>query len=161
MRVQALTDTNGQFITSWGATSHFNESETWCRCGCGLKLMDVGLIDILETARLRINKAITVISGVRCADHNAFVGGAAQSKHLPDARGIGSAADLSGPPLSQLLVTLVTMDPPGLGAGPTKVHVDSREGHARWGYDAWAGLTPEGALRMALEGKLPGLMGAA
>lgn len=158
MRVAAKADTNGQLLTSWGTTSHFNESEIWCRCLCGLKAMDVILIDLLETLRLRGNKPITVESGVRCPFHNAFVNGAARSQHLPDADGIGAAVDLSGPNPAELLVGLVAMDPPGLGAGPTKLHVDTRDGHGRWGYDAWSTITPELALQRALEGDLPGLM---
>lgn len=158
MRIAAKTDSNGQFLTGWGATSHFNESEFRCRCECGLKAMDVGLIDMLETLRLRINRPITIISGVRCPGHNKFVGGVSKSMHLPNDQGVGCAADLGAPPLAQILVALVAMDPPGLGAGPTKLHVDTREGHSRWGYSIWHTMTPELALQKALEGDLIGWM---
>lgn len=78
--------------------------------------------------------AVTVHSGSRSGAHNAEVGGAPSSMHvsLPGRR--GAAADVScarGTP-REWYRFLDRLGAPGLGLYADHVHVDNREGHARW-----------------------------
>jgi uncharacterized protein YcbK (DUF882 family) len=84
---------------------------------------------------LRAQFGVTVVnSGVRTPEHNRAVGGAPASFHLWLAGRRGVAADVHcarGTP-ADWKAFLETLNPGGLGAYPTHVHVDNRPGHARW-----------------------------
>ena len=79
-------------------------------------------MDDLERLRVAVHRPIRIVSGYRCQQHNAAVGGAPRSQHL-----YGKAADL--------VVGLATV-PEALAAGFTGVghrgqwvvHVDVRQG---------------------------------
>lgn len=62
--------------------------ETVCKCGCGLNITTT-FMNLLNDLREEFGKPIIVLSGARCAEHNAKVGGAKQSAHIE-----GRAADL-------------------------------------------------------------------
>jgi uncharacterized protein YcbK (DUF882 family) len=71
-------------------TTHFTRSEFACRCGCGADGIDERLVASLETMREVLGQPLRVRSGIRCAAHNAAVGGAPGSAHLR-----GLAADVA------------------------------------------------------------------
>lgn len=67
----------------------FEEWEFRCR-HCGQVLVNPKLVTLLQALRDRVGRAVIVNSGYRCPEHNAEVGGAAQSQHL-----LGTAADIT------------------------------------------------------------------
>lgn len=69
-------------------TDNFTKEEFACRCGCGLKSIDEGLVHRLQVCRDIIGESIEVLSGCRCQKHNEVVGGELKSYHLK-----GDAAD--------------------------------------------------------------------
>lgn len=62
--------------------------ETACKCGCGLNITPKFHF-ILNQIRLEYGKPIVVLSGARCPEHNAKIGGAKKSSHIE-----GLAVDL-------------------------------------------------------------------
>ena len=75
---------------------HFRKEEFLCRCGkCEMSAEAeaniVALVEnVLDPAREKFGKPIIVHSGYRCPQHNAAVGGVANSQHLR-----GEAADIT------------------------------------------------------------------
>jgi len=121
-------------------SANFSRSEFACKCGCGFGLQpgDVSpaLVDGLQALR-NIVGAVQILSGCRCAKHNASpsVLGALNSRHLK-----GDAADIlvmSVRPAE--LYAAVNMIPVfregGVGFGYGRFHVDARGTRARWRYD--------------------------
>lgn len=115
---------------------HFDASEFACHCGCGFgtRLGDVAgaLVDLLEAIRAHFEAPVTVVSGCRCAAHNARVGGAKISQHR-----YGKAADIKvqGVP-PRIVADFVSERYPktfGVGRYGTWTHVDVRRAPARWG----------------------------
>lgn len=69
----------------WGSVRHFSKGEFACRCGrCGgfPAEPEEALVRLAEEVREHFDAPVTVSSGVRCAAHNAAVGGVANSRHL-------------------------------------------------------------------------------
>ena len=111
-------------------SENFSRSEFACKCGCGLDSVDVELLRILETLRSHFDRPITINSGHRCVDYNAFVGGSSNSQHL-----YGRAADIVVDGIDPALVYELAdqMGIGGAGEYSTFTHVDSRtNGPARW-----------------------------
>ena len=81
-------------------SEHFDASEFWCRgqdqktCKCNHSLkVQAELIEMLEELRkLCGNRPLYINSGYRCPEHNASIGGAANSQHC-----LGTAADVARP----------------------------------------------------------------
>ena len=78
-------------------SEHFALAEFACKCGrwprCTRTRPLPALVAALETARARhYPTGLVIESGVRCAVHNATVGGAKRSRHVA-----GAAADLRVP----------------------------------------------------------------
>lgn len=83
---------------------------------------DVGLIGRLQLLRSKGGRPLEIVSGYRTAQHNAAIGGAANSLHL-----WGMAADI--PAGYAVLADAVAAGFTGIGmSGPWVVHVDVREG---------------------------------
>lgn len=82
---------------------HFRKEEFLCRCGkcempAEVEANIVALVEnVLDPAREKFGKPITVNSGYRCPKHNAAVGGVANSQHLQ-----GEAADITSADNEQL-----------------------------------------------------------
>lgn len=107
---------------------YFNFSEFACKhCGrCRISAFHVRQLDLM---REEVGP-ITIISGTRCEEHNAAVGGARNSQHrpYPGNRGISMASDIPG------IVTRAWLKAKkwfsGIGYVPSEgdivVHVDSR-----------------------------------
>ena len=110
-------------------TAHFSLQETLCPC-CGQTRPLTDLVptaQMLEGIRARLSRPIKVLSWVRCARHNARVGGAKGSYHL-----IGWAVDfvVEGMPARQVQDRLAD-HPGGLGCYARFTHVD-RGPRRRW-----------------------------
>lgn len=76
------TPTTGDF---WDDIKYFKKSEFKCKCGkCGGYPANPKekLIRVADKVRANLGGAATVSSGVRCANHNANVGGVSNSRHL-------------------------------------------------------------------------------
>lgn len=71
-------------------TKNFSKAEFACKCGCGLYNLVPAVSASCQVIRDELGMAVTVNSGVRCAKHNAKVGGVKDSYHTQ-----GKAADLS------------------------------------------------------------------
>jgi len=77
----------------WDGIRYFSKGEFACRCGrCGgfPAEPEEALVRLAEAVREHFDAPVAVSSGVRCAAHNAAVGGVANSRHLT-----GKAVDLA------------------------------------------------------------------
>lgn len=121
-------------VTQRALSPNFNSRETKCHCGCGEWKVSPTLVQSLELLRKKAgNLPIYINSARRCAVHNANVGGAADSQHLN-----GKAADITHSKLSllellKIVETVATFKNGGIGVYETFLHVDVRQGEARWG----------------------------
>ena len=60
---------------------NFSRAELSCR-HCGDYIHDIEFLDRLQALRARLKRSVRILSGHRCALHNARVGGAPLSHHL-------------------------------------------------------------------------------
>src|SRR3954453_10332336 len=119
-------------------STHFRWSEFRCHDGTsapGHSHPDLRQLCVryLEPLRRRYG-VVWIISGYRTPEHNERVGGAPSSYHVYRMERVGVAADIAasrGTP-AQWFALLDALDAPGLGKYPGHVHVDNRDGHARW-----------------------------
>lgn len=102
----SITESNSSLTgTFWDNIKYFSRSEFKCQCGgkyCNGYPAEPSeaLVRIAESLREEIGKPIIITSGLRCATHNAEVGGVSNSRHIS-----GKAMDfyVSGWTASQLL----------------------------------------------------------
>ena len=74
----------------WGwPFEDFGRHEFACRCRCGFDDIDLGLVTTLQALRESVARPVVIISGCRCGEHNARVGGSRFSQHTK-----GRAADI-------------------------------------------------------------------
>jgi uncharacterized protein YcbK (DUF882 family) len=115
-------------------------AEFACRCGCVSGRMDLKHIEKLQQLRDSIGVALKVTSGIRCAEYNATIDGAAKrSWHIPR-NGICYACDITfahGPRSNSRILKLMTLAEQvhfkGIGLYRGRIHVDSRTSkRARW-----------------------------
>lgn len=118
----------------WEDITYFKRNEFKCKCGkCGGFPVEPSeeLVLILEKIRKYFGKPVIVNSGVRCATHNANVGGASASQHLK-----GTAADIvvEGIAPERVATYAETLLPKtgGIGRYSTFTHVDVRQTKSRW-----------------------------
>ena len=110
-------------------TRHFTEEELACPC-CGLCNIHPKFLYELERYRQMVNEPITVLSGMRCLDHNETLKNAApHSWHM-----FGKAADLKWTrnKFMMLRIALATFD--GVGVGKDLLHVDLGGKQKLWIY---------------------------
>ena len=127
--------------------TYFDDYEFACKCerhgvdSSGHNVLDhvidKRLVDLLDAIRERIGKPIEVLSGYRCPEHNAEVGGVSNSQHV-----LGTAADITydGIDVDYLanLAEECASEVLGEGIGIGRyyfqdfVHVDVRGYDARW-----------------------------
>lgn len=101
-----------------GFTSeHFKELELACPC-CGVNGVTQAALDAAEQFRAKAGAPVVVMSGYRCAERNAEVGGAPASQHL-----LGQALDLRIPRLMAAELELIAL-------GCDKIHAYGRSDHA-------------------------------
>ena len=113
-------------------SAHFKSEEFACRCGCGLDSVNLGLVAGLERLRAALGRPIRVTSGVRCAIHNARVGGVAGSYHT---RGMAADIQVPGASLPEVFRAAAKVRAfGGIGAYEKQgfLHVDIRAKRARW-----------------------------
>lgn len=117
----------------WSTVQYFGRHEFACKCGkCGGFPVEpkMAFIRKLDAFRERVGEPVYVNSGIRCAAHNAAVGGAKDSRHL-----YGDAADIrcNGKTPEQLyeIADEIFCDG-GVGLYNWGIHVDDRGYRARW-----------------------------
>lgn len=125
-------------------STHFNRSEFACP-HCGKSPMDQALIQGLEHLRQTAGRAIHILSGYRCPQHNQQVGGARSSMHI-----IGKAADIQIDQLTALqTLELVQQSGAFTGYGfyvaEHFVHVDVRPPISKGVIATWGRLTANGS----------------
>lgn len=119
----------------WEDIEYFTRDEFKCQCGgkyCdGFPVEpDEQLVRNLDKFRKALGVPVSISSGVRCAQHNANVEGAANSQHL-----YGKAADLHSsktPEEMYAVAEAVLGDSGGLGIYKWGIHFDTRSVKARW-----------------------------
>ncbi len=111
---------------------HFSISELCCK-DCGRCSIEGAFLEALERLRSLGPEPIDVDDGYRCPEHNAAVGGVNDSQHL-----LGKAADIRimGLSLQQMYdraVQVTAFLDGGIGCYDGGfIHVDNRDGQARW-----------------------------
>ena len=119
----------------WDTVRYFGRHEFACKCGTHCDGYPVepskDLVTFLDSFRHTVGLPVYVNSGVRCAVHNAAVGGAPQSRHL-----YGDAADICCPgkraeELYDLACGMLP-DSGGIGLYNWGIHVDVRKQKTRW-----------------------------
>jgi zinc D-Ala-D-Ala carboxypeptidase len=117
-------------------TPNFSRRELACKCGCriptGVDRNLAKLAQALEELRALAKSPLIITSGYRCFAHNQRVGGAKGSQHV-----FGVAADIVSKRLTpKELAALANQVPAfingGIGVYSSWIHVDVREGRARW-----------------------------
>lgn len=84
--------------TFWDEIEHFTRKEFGCKCGLYHEPYCDGfpaepredLVRIIQDVRYNFGVPVTIISGLRCRQHNADSGGVANSQHM-----YGEAADIN------------------------------------------------------------------
>jgi uncharacterized protein YcbK (DUF882 family) len=115
-------------------SKNFSRHEFACRC-CGRAEINQRLVDALQELRDLAGLPVRVTSGYRCPEHNQAIGGATRSQHL-----LGTAADIvvrgmTPAEMYRLAEDIEVFRNGGIGVYPDKgfIHVDVRDGRARWG----------------------------
>jgi len=109
---------NTKHITDW-RWPNFDPSEFSCR-HCGETFYWPEFLDKIQTVRSELRRPLVILSGHRCALHNARVGGAPFSQHLK------LAADIStlGHDRRKLLRACRNAGFTGFGFYNTFLHID-------------------------------------
>lgn len=106
-------------------------SEFQCPC-CGRLELNPLLVLALQWFRDRLGKPVVIHSGYRCNEHNNEISGSPQSQHL-----VGNAADVTClgetiDDLAEFAEQIPYFNGGGIGKYDTHLHVDVRDGPARW-----------------------------
>lgn len=113
-------------------SGNFSRAEFKCNCGkCDYDTVDAELISVLQGLRDYIGHPIKITSGNRCPDHNAKIGGSANSYHIR-----GRAADIQvkgiAPVFIQEYFKSAYPDKFGIGSYASFTHIDTRTKKGRW-----------------------------
>lgn len=113
-------------------TEHFAVKEFACKDGTPIVFVDEWLAAILEIARNKIKKPITITSGYRTVSHNEKVGGAKYSYHT---RGMAADIRADGVTPKELAKVLNSIAPDSYGiiVYDNWVHFDTRKKKYRKG----------------------------
>ena len=127
-------------------TRSFSNFEFECRGKCGFHCrtarMAPEFLAKLQMLRDRIGKPIKVTSGIRCKSHNAKIGGAPKSWHIPR-DGVCYASDIrtcrSDEEVLRLYAAADSLWFHGIGLYKGRIHVDMRPTtRARWVDKSWS-----------------------
>lgn len=121
-------------VNPLGEYQEWTSTDFDCKCSrpdCNTTLVDTDLVDGLEALTWQVGKP-RVLSGYRCAAHNADVGGEPHSQHL-----LGKAADVQSLLATPTKVVTAAEDIPcfkngGVGSYLTFTHLDVRGSRVRW-----------------------------
>lgn len=117
-------------------TPNFSQRELACKCGCrtpvGVAKNLIILAKALEELRTLAGGPLIITSGYRCPAHNERVGGVRGSQHV-----FGIAADIvskkhTPKELAELAEKVPAFVNGGVGVYSRWIHVDVRNGRARW-----------------------------
>ena len=108
---------------------NFKVREFACHDHSDKILISTNLVHVLQKIRAKFGKPVRINSAYRTASYNAEVGGAAASQHI-----LGTAADITvdGIDLASIYLYAESLGVGGLGLYNSFVHVDVRDGYARW-----------------------------
>ena len=114
---------------------YFQAKEFKCPC-CGINAVHPRLVLRLDKIRAEIGVPLRISSGVRCPAHNANVGGATNSYHMPQEDAKGWAADFTFArhsmkiPINMVKLYLTACEQSVANGGvilyPSWVHIDVR-----------------------------------
>jgi uncharacterized protein YcbK (DUF882 family) len=93
--------------------------------------MDPRLLDVLDRIRERVGQPIYILSGYRCPEHNAEVGGQPNSLHMQSCAADITYDGIDVPALARIAEE-EGADGIGTYASQGFVHVDTRGYTARW-----------------------------
>lgn len=117
-------------------SKNFSLRELECKCGCRAPVDVVKNLQLLAQALQQLRDVaggpLVVTSGYRCLTHNARVGGAKNSQHV---RGIAAdvwSKTLTPNELAALAEKVPAFANGGIGKYSRWIHVDVRQGRARW-----------------------------
>lgn len=115
-------------------SANFKRREFACKCGCGFAEPEGRLVEALQTLRDLLERPIIINSDCRCERHNAEVGGVAGSQHTLGIAADIKVNDLTVKQVAEAAEKIPAFENGGIGTYPSKgfVHVDVRNGRARW-----------------------------
>lgn len=131
MSILVFDRNSGAKLDEYGGTN-FVSSEFDCNCSvfnCKKTRISEDLIKLLQKIRDHFGKPVKINSAYRCVAHNKKVGGKPNSQHL-----LGIAADIciDGVKPIDIYNYVNSIHEGGVGIYDTFVHVDVRDGRARW-----------------------------
>lgn len=115
----------------WSGIRYFTKEEFACKCGqfCDGYPHEIrrDLVELADSAREYFGKPAIVVSGLRCKQHNANVGGVVNSQHI-----YGEAVDLKIPGVSAVALLAWLQKQSGVryayAINDTNVHFDVPKG---------------------------------
>lgn len=110
-------------------SKNFKLYEFDCKGGSKLVKLDPVLLVKLQTLRTRLGRPVNINSGYRTPEHNKNIGGSPRSQHME-----GKACDIYVEGLTPATVAreCEKIGFGGIGVYSNHVHVDTRDGRARW-----------------------------
>jgi len=122
---------------NYRVTADFSAAELWCLCadcdrGGVQTVPSPNIMTLLQRMRDSMGIPLRVIDGVRCAKHNASVGGAAGSRHVPENGGDAVDVECADSGIRYHLVAFaLAYGVPFVEVCPNHVHLDARPGDPR------------------------------
>lgn len=140
-----MQNVNGYYIWKKGEVYPFNKyfktSEFSCQCklkGCVDQKVSIELINKLTELREAVNEPLTVTSGFRCKEHQAYIRASGQSTVVAKAstHELGDAADIKPTRMTiNDLETIAARYFMSIGIAKNFLHLDLRVGKVRrWNY---------------------------
>jgi uncharacterized protein YcbK (DUF882 family) len=130
-------------------SKHFSRWEFACHCGCGMKCVDIKIIEILEQVREKFGKPVKIHCGCRCDTHNKTIPG--HSEKSPHPKGLATDFSVKDTDPREVAKYINTLIPNIGGIGiylqwiPKGIHLDISDGKgtelnirpARWPNEIW------------------------
>lgn len=119
-------------------TENFSMDEFECKCGCIMpEFVKKNVQELAENLQVirNIYGKINLTNAYRCKDHNADVGGSANSQHLKGKAADIKSSDINPEDMAAIVDDLMKSENfklGGVGIYNTFTHVDIRGVRARW-----------------------------